>query len=150
MKRIVGVAHHLLERHPFCDSPINIVVCPIVIPPLSDAAYYTKKKSSAWARPRLSPVSSSRLLSFASPSSTILQPPHQPSFNRLPTTTHTLLARSSSHLPRQARTSSFLPSCAETPCNHAQTRKRRAGRSPPATLRIRLRHPPTLKLRRTS
>ena len=23
----VGVAHHLLERHPFCDSPINIVVC---------------------------------------------------------------------------------------------------------------------------
>ena len=29
MKRVVrvGVAHHSLERHPFCDSPINIVVC---------------------------------------------------------------------------------------------------------------------------
>ena len=43
------------------------------------------------------------------PSTTVLQPPHQPSFNRLPTTTHTLIARASSHLPRQARTSSSLP-----------------------------------------
>ena len=42
-------------------------------------------------------------------SATVLQPPHQPSFNRLPTTTHTLLARDSSHLPRQGRTSSSLP-----------------------------------------
>ena len=38
-------------------------------------------------------------------SPTVLQPPHQPSFNRLPTTTHTLLARASSHLPRAERTS---------------------------------------------
>ena len=66
------------------------------------------------------------------PSTTVLQPPHQPSFNRLPTTTHTLIARASSHLPRQARTSSSLPHRSKTPCNHAQTRKRRAGRSPPA------------------
>ena len=43
MERIVGVVYHAPERHPFCDSPINIVVCLIVIPPLSDAAYYTKK-----------------------------------------------------------------------------------------------------------
>ena len=43
------------------------------------------------------------------PSATLLQPPRQPSFNRLPTTTHTLIARASSHLPRQGRTSSSLP-----------------------------------------
>ena len=42
-------------------------------------------------------------------SPTVLQPPHQPSFNRLPTTTHTLLARASSHLPRQGRSSPSLP-----------------------------------------
>ena len=39
----MGVVYHAPERHPFCDSPINIVVCLIVIPPLSDAAYYMPK-----------------------------------------------------------------------------------------------------------
>ena len=58
--------------------------------------------------------------------STILQPPSNHH--------HTLIARASSHLPRQARTSSSLPHRSKTPCNHAQTRKRRAGRSPPACL----------------
>ena len=58
----------------------------------------------------------------------------QPLPNHLPTTPLSLLARDSSHLPRQGRTSSSLPHRSKTPCNHAQTRKRRASRSPPACL----------------
>ena len=40
----------------------------------------------------------------------------QPLPNRLPTTTHTLIARASSHLPRQGRTSSSLPHRHQAQC----------------------------------
>ena len=101
MKRVVrvGVAHHLLERHPFCDSPINIVVCLIAIPPLSDAAYYTTKILRMGASALI-------VCQFAA-----LVTVRQPIFNRPSTATPTIFQSPSNHHPHAPRPS-LLPSAA--------------------------------------
>ena len=110
MKRVVrvGVAHHLLERHQFCDSPINIVVCRSAC---QFAALVTVRQP-IFNRP-------------STATSTILQPPSN----------HHSSAPRPSLLPSAATRTDILippPTRRDTSCNQAQTTKRRAGRCPPA------------------
>ena len=115
----MGVVYHAPERHPFCDSPISIVVCLIVIPPLSDAAYYIPE-NPPHGRVRAHRLSGAALVTVRQPifnrPSTAKSTTSQQSFYRLPTTTHTLLAQDSSHPPRQGRTSSSLPHRHQAQC----------------------------------
>ena len=143
----MGVVYHAPERHPFCDSPINIVVCLIAC---QFAALVTVRQpifnrpstaTSTILQPPSNHHSSASRQSFVRHSAAPIHPPRtrtsptlhtpsphqsaaptirnrpstaksttsQQSFYRLPTTTHTFIARASSHLPRQARTSSSIP-----------------------------------------